>query len=59
MIDEVGASGSLPTIDLGKELLVIMLVSDEVPVELGRIIPVFIGIEGESSEGLKVSVMKA
>ena len=59
VIDEVRPGGSLPTVCVGEELASVSLVDDEIPVEEGGIVPVSVGVEGESSEDLKVSVSKS
>jgi hypothetical protein len=46
VVDEVRVSGSSPMVHVGKKLLLMALVGDEVPVELTGIIPVSVGIEG-------------
>ena len=59
MVNEVGPGGCLPTVGVGEELAVVSFVGDEVPVEMGGIVPVPVGVEGESSKDLKVSVSKS
>ena len=59
VIDEVSPSGCLPMICVRKELAAVSFVGDEVPIEIGGIVPVSIKVEGESSEDLKVSVSKS
>ena len=59
VIDEVSAGGCLPAVGVGKELAAVSFVGDEVPVEMGGIVPVSVGVEGESSEDLEVSVSKS
>ena len=59
MVDEVGPGSRLPTIGVGEELAAVSFVGDEVPIEIGGIVPVSIEVEGESSEDLKVSVSKS
>ena len=59
VIDEVGPGGCLPTVGVRKELAAVSFVGDEVPVEMGGIVPVSVGVEGKSSEDLEVSVSKS
>ena len=59
VIDEVGSSGCLPTVGVREELAAVSFVGDEVPIKKGGIVPVSVGVEGESSEDLKVSVSKS
>ena len=59
VIDEVRPGGSLPTVGVGEELAAVSLVDDEIPVEEGGIVPVSVGVKGESSEDLKISVSKS
>jgi hypothetical protein len=59
VVDEVGATRSLPTVDVDKKFSSMALVGDEVPVEKGWVVPVSISIEGESSEDLEVSFAKS
>jgi hypothetical protein len=48
MVDEVGPTGGLPTVDVDKKFSSMALVGDEVPVEEGWVVPVSIGVERES-----------
>ena len=59
VVDEVSPGGCLPAIGVRKELAAVSFVGDEVPIEIGGIVPVSIEVEGESSEDLKVSVPKS
>jgi hypothetical protein len=59
VVDVVRAAGGFPTIDIGKEFSSMALVGDEVPVEKGWVVPMSIGVEGESSKGLEVSFLKS
>jgi hypothetical protein len=59
VVDEVGTTGGLPTVDVDKKFLSMALVGHEVPVEEGWVVPVSIGVEGESLEDLEVSFAKS
>jgi hypothetical protein len=59
VVDEVGPTGSLPTVDVNEKFSSMALVGDEVPVEEGWVVPMSIGVEGESSKDLEVSFAKS
>ena len=59
VVDEVSPGCCLPAVGVGKELMAVSFVGDEVPVEMGGIVPVSVGVEGESSEDLEISVSKS
>jgi hypothetical protein len=58
VVDVVRAAGGFPTIDIDKKFSSMALVGDEVPVEKGWVVPMSIGVEGESSKGLEISFEK-
>jgi hypothetical protein len=59
VVDEVRATRSLPTVDVSEEFSSMALVGDEVPIEKGWVVPMSVGVEGESSKDLEVSFVKS